>query len=106
MKSKKIAYLVIPFAIVLYLGVFAYARNSEGFKFIQQEYLRSASFEEKIGKIKSVELPLFGSFKEKHTSNKTVFKARVRCVGEKGSISVDVVAEKNPNWKILQETIQ
>jgi hypothetical protein len=105
MKNKKIFYLVIPFAIVLYLGVFAYARNSEGFRFIQQEYLNSDLIEKRIGKVKSVELPVLGSFREKHTNSKVVFTAQVRCVGEKGNLIIDVVAEKELDWKIIRETI-
>ena len=102
-KSKVVFASII--GVLFYLGLYFYAANSEAFLSAKKEIFLSKQIALEVGRIKKVELPLFGLFKFKSYSSatKTVHTAylKMKVVGAIKTITFTVIVKNTKGeWKV------
>jgi len=87
--------------LLLYSGIYIYAQQSDGFKFVQQAILKSHDIQQHVGNVQSVNLSLLGSYDAKQIGSDQVVTMSVEVVGTKSTRTIDVKATlKDDLWKI------
>ena len=87
--------------LLLYVGIYAYALHSEGFKFVKSALESSHAIQERVGGVQKVKLSVFGSFKEKNFNSDKVMTMKVNVIGGTSTVTVDIKASrKDGTWKI------
>ena len=85
----------------LYVGIFLWASHSESFEFVDQTLRHSKKLRSKLGDIQDVQLSPFGSFSEKIVGSDKNAKMKLKVIGTKKSIILEIKASKSGDiWKI------
>jgi len=104
MPSKKVI-LVFAAGTLFYLGLYFYAVNSDAYLSAKQEILSSDALVPKVGKVQSIELPVFGRFKLHWEGigdeSTATAKFRVKVKGPLKSLDIIIRSKMNNKiWKI------
>lgn len=87
--------------LLLYVGIYAYALNSEGFKFVKSALESSHAMQERVGGVQKIKLSLFGNFKEQNFNSDKIVTMKVNVIGGTSTVTVDIKASrKDEVWKI------
>lgn len=103
--TKKAVALSLLAGICLYAGIYAYAVNSDAYLSAKQEILLSEKLVLEVGKIQSVELPIFGRFKTHWEGtgddSTATAKLKVKVIGSMKSLNLIVRTKMSEGvWKI------
>ena len=105
-KITRYAVLSIIFGVCLYAGIYLWASHSESFEFVDQTLRHSETLQSQLGNIQDVHLSPFGSFSEKFIGSDKNARMKVKVIGTKKSITLQIKASKNSNiWKIDEALI-
>lgn len=103
---KKSLIIIISFFILVFLFNL-YKSNNDAFRFVEYSIKNNTQIELITGKVKSVNLSLFGEYLDKRYGQNQVVSMKINIIGEKGNCSANITIVKSQDaWTIKNISVE
>jgi hypothetical protein len=98
--------LVAIAGVIFYVAIYAHGSHSEGYQFLDQAIRIAPSVRERIGDVQTVELSVFGRYREKASGDSQWVTMKLNVTGKNGSGTILASAKKkNGVWEVTDASM-